>query len=121
LYCVPKRSVYVADGDVAVMLRGLLVGPSNQLSKTHRTSPPCVAGVPIVHTVPSVHRKDAGAVYVPGLHPVPDVVNCKLETLLSMKIDAVRAEKFAVTVFGPFITIETGLAEPDASPDQFAN
>ena len=52
---------------------------------------------------------------------VPDVVNCKLETLLSMKIGAVRAETFAVTIFGPFITIETGLAEPDASPDQFAN
>jgi hypothetical protein len=55
------------------------------------------------------------------LHPAPDVVNCRLETLLSMKTDAVRAAKFAVTAFGPFITIEIGLEEPDAPPDQFAN
>jgi len=28
-------------------------------------------------------------------------------------------EKFAITVFGPFITIEDGLAEPERSPDHF--
>jgi hypothetical protein len=38
-----------------------------------------------------------------------------------MKTDAVRAMKFAVTAFGPFITIEIGLEEPDAPPDQLAN
>ena len=56
-----------------------------------------------------------------GLHPVPETVNCRPETLLLILIAAVGTEKLAVIVFGPFITTGNGFVEPLASPDQVLN
>jgi hypothetical protein len=102
----------------AVTVRGFAVDPSAHCVNTHRVSPePWIASKLIEQLAPALHASVTGVVYVPGAQPAPVMVT-GTGVVLAMVVSRL---KFAVTALGASIVTPTGVAGPEAAPDQPLN
>ena len=116
-YSVVQYREYVA-GAVAVKERGLAVDPSDHRENTVWISRAIVDVVKLTeHTAPAIQASVTGAVYVPGAHPTPDIVNDAGAALWNV----VNTANEAVTDCGAVIVTVAGLATPAIDPDQPLN